>query len=335
MSDAVDPALWHLLARMGLAAEPIAATRLTGGVSSDIWRVDLPGRSLVVKQPLARLRVEADWSAPVDRGTSEVEWLSFVARVLPGVTPQVLGFDAQAHAIALEYLDPVQHLNWKSELMAGRVDARFAALVGTSLGRIHAASARQPAMAARFANQDLFQALRIEPYLERTAQRVPQVRQQLGQVIAALRGTRVALVHGDVSPKNILTGTQPVFLDAECATWSDPAFDLAFCRTHLLLKELHLPTSAAHLRSAARAFRTAYLAQVDWEPAHRLQARADRLVGALLLARVAGASPADYLTDQVRRQVHDLGVAALTTGQTAEHLVHPATTGYHEGNDHE
>src|SRR3546814_18931747 len=48
-----------------------------------------------------------------------------------------------------------------------------------------------------------------------------------------------ALVHGDVSPKNILVSASgPVFLDAECAVYGDPAFDLAFCTTHLLLKSV-------------------------------------------------------------------------------------------------
>jgi len=44
-------------------------------------------------------------------------------------------------------------------------------------------------------------------------------------------------VHGDVSPKNILVGPKgPVLLDAECAWFGEPAFDLAFCLNHLLLK---------------------------------------------------------------------------------------------------
>ena len=44
-------------------------------------------------------------------------------------------------------------------------------------------------------------------------------------------------MHGDVSPKNILVGWKgPVFLDAETTCYGDPAFDLAFCLTHLLLK---------------------------------------------------------------------------------------------------
>ena len=66
-----------------------------------------------------------------------------------------------------------------------------------------------------------------------------------------------ALVHGDVSPKNILIGPNgPVFLDAECAWFGDPAFDLAFCLNHLLLKCLWSPRrrrNSSMLRRARRA----------------------------------------------------------------------------------
>src|SRR5262249_24573384 len=39
----------------------VQGERLTGGVSSDIWRVDLPSGPICVKRALAKLRVAADW----------------------------------------------------------------------------------------------------------------------------------------------------------------------------------------------------------------------------------------------------------------------------------
>jgi aminoglycoside phosphotransferase (APT) family kinase protein len=64
----------------------------------------------------------------------------------------------------------------------------------------------------------------------------PDLAAPLYELVVTARANKCALVHGDVSPKNILVGPNgPVFLDAECAWWGDPAFDLAFCLNHLLL----------------------------------------------------------------------------------------------------
>jgi Ser/Thr protein kinase RdoA (MazF antagonist) len=114
-------------------------------------------------------------------------------------------------------------------------------------------------------------------------------------------------VHGDVSPKNILVGPNgPIFLDAECAWYGDPAFDLAFCLNHLLLKCLWTPPAAPGFLNCFEVLAKAYLAGVVWELRGALEARSARLLPGLLLARVDGKSPVEYLNaetdkDRVRR----------------------------------
>ena len=116
--------------------------------------------------------------------------------------------------------------------------------------------------------------------------------------------TRRVLIHGDVSPKNILSGPKgPVLLDAECATYGDPAFDLAFCLNHLALKSMHVPDHGRVLGDSFRALAEAYLEQVTWEPPAELEARATSLLAALALARVDGKSPVEYLSEQTRERV--------------------------------
>ncbi|WP_171013146.1 aminoglycoside phosphotransferase family protein [Microbacterium sp. 2FI] len=299
-----------------MSAEP-----LSGGVSSDIWLIRTDDIALVLKRPRRKLKVEADWQAPLDRGASEAAWLEYVSSAVPGSCPRVLGYDEESFAIALEYLDPARHSNWKSDLLAGRVDPAFAGAVGRDLGRIHSASARAPELAFQFDHPDLFESLRVEPYLVRTAAAVPEAREALESIIGTLRVTRVALVHGDVSPKNILAGQHPVFLDAECATWSDPAFDAAFCLTHLTLKQIHLPQHAAALRASAQEFAGAYQAEIDWEEPADVAARVARILPALMLARVEGASPAEYLNPAARDIVRAVALDALATDRPIEDLI--------------
>ena len=109
--------------------------------------------------------------------------------------------------------------------------------------------------------------------------------------------THTALVHGDVSPKNILAGPEgPVFLDAECAWYGDPAFDLAFCLNHFLLKCLARPASVDAFLKSFDALAESYLEAVTAEPRGDIEARTARLLPGLFLARVDGKSPVEYLT---------------------------------------
>ncbi|HEY4205150.1 MAG TPA: phosphotransferase [Xanthobacteraceae bacterium] len=274
-------------------------TPLTGGVASDIWKVEAGGRTFAVKRALEKLRVAREWLVPVTRNVSEVEWLRVATDVVPGAAPQVLAHDAAIGAFAMEYLDPAQHPVWKAELAAGHADPTFAAQVGDTIAAIHAATAHSDDMARRFANDALFHAIRLEPYLEATAQAYPDLTDTLMQLSHATLAKRIALVHGDVSPKNILVGPKgPVLLDAECAWYGDPAFDLAFCLNHMLLKCLWTPQARAGFLACFDALAAAYRARVIWEPLAELEQRAARLLPALFLARVDGKSPVEYIVNE-------------------------------------
>jgi aminoglycoside phosphotransferase (APT) family kinase protein len=290
-----------------LGAADVPGARLTGGVSSDIWRIDLPDGPVCVKRALGKLRVAADWHAPVERNRYEAAWMQRANEAVPGAAPRLLGQDAVIGALAMEFLSPADHPLWKTQLRDGHADPAFAALVATSLVRIHAATAADPAIAAQFPTDTIFFDIRLEPYLLATARAHPDLAPQLEALVSVTQHTRRALVHGDVSPKNILAGPRgPVFLDAECAWWGDPAFDLAFCLNHLLLKCLWTPAAVSGFLACFDSLASAYVAGVTWEPPAVLEARAARLLPGLFLARVDGKSPVEYITeaadkDRVRR----------------------------------
>ena len=309
------------LRRAGLQApgEPSTWTPLAGGVSADLWRVDLPGRTLCVKRALPTLRVAAEWHAPIERNTAEYRWLSMAAQHAPAAVPRLLGHDPEAGLFAMEYLPPETHPVWKAELMAGLVDIWFAAAVGDLLGRLHAVSRHDPDIPATFANDASFAALRLDPYLRATARHHPGLATVLSDLANRTSSIHRALVHGDVSPKNILHGPAgPVLLDAECACFGDPAFDPAFCLTHLVLKTLVRPERKAELLSAAERFHQAYSAHVNWESPAGLDSRIATLLPALMLARIDGSSPIEYLTKEGdRTAVRDFATALLTRPESS------------------
>ena len=298
MAAAPDEDLKAFLTESGLqrAGEAAAWSELQGGVSSEIWRVDLPGRSICIKRALAKLKVEAEWRAPVERNASERAWFETAGAIIPGAAPELLAHDPARGIFAMAFLPPTEYPLWKAQLLAGHVDVAFAGAVGDALGRIHRASAGDARIAARFRTDEAFHALRLEPYLLATGEKHTYLKARIQGLVARTASIHLALVHGDVSPKNILMGPHgPVFLDAETAWYGDPAFDVAFCLNHLLLKALLRPREAGLLQASFEAFDEAYFAHVRWEVPAALEARAASLLPALMLARVDGKSPVEYL----------------------------------------
>jgi 5-methylthioribose kinase len=279
--------------------EPFTSIALGGGVSCDVWLVTLQsGSQLVLKRALPKLRVAADWRASAGRSVAEVRWMKLVATQLNrNLVPKILGEDAPQHTFAMEYLPPDEYPLWKSQLSAGMADSNFAAQVGSALARIHAATASRPDIASQFSNDAQFSALRLEPYLLHTAKKHPDLAPRFRALADEIAAARIALMQGDISPKNILRGPEgPIFLDAETACYGDPAFDLAFCLNHLLLKCVWHPEFTSRYLACLATLAAAYWNGVCWEPPAAIEARTAALLPALLLARIDGKSPVEYLT---------------------------------------
>ncbi|HSO06320.1 MAG TPA: aminoglycoside phosphotransferase family protein [Pelomicrobium sp.] len=301
--SAVDPhaVIQAALERMGLVAhgERPPLTPLTGGVSSEIYRADTARGPVCVKRALPKLKVTQEWLAPVERNRFEYAWFETAARVVPAAVPTLLGMDEESGSFAMAYLDPVRYPVWKAQLRDGVIEETTAAEVGRRVAAIHAATAGDPAVARRFATDAIFFPIRLEPYLVATSRVHEDIACALTDLAEATASTHRALVHGDVSPKNILVGPDgPVLLDAECAWYGDPAFDLAFCLNHLLLKCLWRPQWRDRYLACFDALAAAYLAGAAWEPRAGLEARAAQLLPGLFLARVDGKSPVEYVTDE-------------------------------------
>jgi aminoglycoside phosphotransferase (APT) family kinase protein len=174
---------------------------------------------------------------------------------------------------------------------------------------MHTRTRERTDLAVAFNDLTYLRTLRINPYHVRVAERRPDLAPAVEEVIRGMLTNRQCLVHGDFSPKNLLTdGPRVVLLDCEVAHWGDPRFDLAFCLCHLLLKIIHAESCADRLVEAANAYLESYAREgldvMDFE--------LSRATGCLVLARVIGDSPVDYLhTDELRAAASHLGERLL------------------------
>ena len=292
--------------RMGLIDddEQPVMTHLTGGVSSLIMRVDTRRGPLCVKQALPELKVASHWSAPLERSHAELAWIRHVSQCLPESVPAILGEDPSSFCFAMTWLPPESYPVWKLQLRDGVADAALAAEVGRRLAAIHSATADDDVLTQSFANDENFFQLRLDPYFGATANVHTDCAAVLKELINATANNKRVLVHGDISPKNILIGpTGPMILDAECAWYGEPAFDAAFCLCHLLAKCLWRPASREAFLMCFDAFAATYLQGVHWENAAHLETRIAHLLAAIMLARVDGKSPLEYLSEHDRERL--------------------------------
>lgn len=315
LSDPMLPPeeLSRIFVSLGLAAEHEVpkATPLTGGVSSGIYRIDVASGFYCLKQALPQLKVAKEWKVPVNRVFAEIAWLKAADQIVPGHVPKVLGEDEATKSFVMEYL-ATGHSVWKSALLNGQIDIDVARQVGSIIGKIHEKTAHSQSCKARFANDDNFYAIRLEPYLAETGRVHPALNARMLELIARTQKNGVALVHGDLSPKNILVGPNgPVILDAECALYGDPAFDVAFCLNHFLLKSAWMPVHLTALMGAFTAFYVSYFDTVGFEAQTGLEARIATLLPALTLARIDGKSPVEYLDEKTRDRVRTVAITLL------------------------
>jgi tRNA A-37 threonylcarbamoyl transferase component Bud32 len=303
-----------------LDGAPATASVLRGGVSNVVLAVDDGRRRVVVKQSLGRLRVRDEWHAPRERVMAEAAALDAARGLTATRVPMVVDRDPERHVVVIEAA-PEDWRDWKTQLLRGDATPALGRNLGEVLGRWHRLTVGS-ALPAEVEGQASFEVLRLEPYYRTAARRQPALSDQILSLAEELSSRRVCLVHGDFSPKNVLVdptadGESLWVIDFEVAHRGDPAFDVAFLASHLILKSIHRPAWAPLYDACLRAFATAYVAEVRAgaeSAASPLTPRWPYLlshVGALLVARVVGRSPAEYLTPQEQRLSLGLGADLL------------------------
>ncbi len=288
---------------------------LGGGISNAVIFAETDRGNLVLKQSLGKLRVEQDWFSDRERIHRECQAMRRLAPVLPpGGVPEII-FEDRENCIFAMTAAPDSARPWKSILMAGReADPRTLARVAALLADMIVATAGKRDFQHEFGDLRVFDQLRLDPYYRSTAARHPDLRGFFDELIHETIERRYSLVHGDWSPKNLLVSpSQVMAIDFEVIHYGDPAFDVAFLINHLLLKSLF--REAPDYQIAARDF-FAMVEQRVREP--WLEAATIRHLGALMLARVDGKSPAEY--------IHKTALEPHVRGIARRIVLHPART---------
>jgi aminoglycoside phosphotransferase (APT) family kinase protein len=297
------------------AAEVPTVRALAGGVSNRaVWVERSDGDAWVLKQALPKLRVAVDWFSSPERVHREALGMRWLHSLAPRGTITPLLFEDHTHHLIAMAAVPRPHANWKTSLLTGAVEDAHVRQFGALLGAIHSGALQRPAeLRETFADRSFFEGLRLEPFYEYTAGRVPDAAPFLRQLAHQTRELSQTLVHGDYSPKNILIHQgRLVLLDHEVIHWGDPMFDIGFAIAHFLCKAHHLRPHRESFADATVVFWREYQGAAGHHLAGtEAQARAARHALGCLLARAAGRSQVEYLTPEDKLQ-QCRAVTALT-----------------------
>jgi aminoglycoside phosphotransferase (APT) family kinase protein len=287
-----------ILRRDGVIHDPAARiTPLTGGVSSEIYRVEDGGKVFAVKRALAKLKVADDWQVDLGRNAAEVDYLTCVGGLLPGAVPAVLSVSRTDHYFVMEFLGD-GFANWKTLLLDGVAEPDHARQAARVLATIHRRTWDDAEVRAKFETTSNFIQLRLDPYLATTGRRHPVLESHFAAEIERILAARRCLIHGDYSPKNLLLGHgRLVVLDCEVAWFGDPTFDAAFLLNHFFLKSLHLDQKRDAFLALVEAFHETYAEELGAEKWALIAPHLPRLLLMLMLARVDGKSPVEYLRE--------------------------------------
>ena len=295
----------YLLKHGLIPAEAEAVIEPLGwGISNIVMKVSLPDDCFVFKQSLPKLRVKDDWPFDQSRIFIERDCMTLLGALLPpGSVPDVRFSDEENFVIGISCA-PAGGILWKEALLNGQIDVTPAKRTGVLLAEMHNRTANDRRAQTRFASHTNFIQGRVDPYHWTTAKRHPELAPLIEAEVERMLQTRLTLVHGDYSPKNIFVYPDYLFiLDFEVAHYGDPAFDTAFCLNHLVLKAIKFPERSERYLAAARIFWHAYLERLSPGLDHQIEVTTICELGCLLLARIDGKSKVEYITDEPTRNV--------------------------------
>jgi 5-methylthioribose kinase len=299
--------------------QPAAIEALGWGISNMVFKVSLDDDCFVFKQSLPKLRVQDDW--PFDRARILVErdCMALLGQLLPAGCVPTVRFSDDANFVFGMSCAPHGGVLWEQALLAQQIDTPTAARAGALLAEMHRRAAVDPRVPARFAAQTGFVQGRVDPYYWTAARLHADLAPLIEAEVQRMLATRLTLVHGDYSPKNMFVYPDRILLlDFEVAHYGDPAFDAAFCLNHLILPALAFPGYAAQYLDAALAFWHTYHSEPVQQLDPQIEPTIIRALGCLLLARIDGKSKIPYITDDATRdQVRGLARRILAGGETS------------------
>lgn len=274
-----------------------------GGVSGTVALINDKDNLMLIKQALNRLKVQEEWISNPIRAKIEYDCNNILYSIIPEYILRPYFFD-ELNNIFCREAAPVNFRMWKNDLINGKLDFQIATKYIDSISRIHNICADDNNVKQTFKNIDIFNELRLCPYIEFTVKKHPKYKEFANKVLIELREEKITLVHGDYSPKNVMIyGNKMYIMDFEVAHYGNPAFDLAFLSNHFILKAIKMKRFAESFLNMYEYCIQRYFDNVNYMDKNKLENCFIRTLCLMLIARVDGKSPVEYITNENDKEI--------------------------------
>lgn len=273
-----------------------------GGVSCTVAYVCIDEKPIIVKQALSKLKTKDDWQCDPNRMNIEFESNRIYHNLLPSNVPETYFYDSENYIYGREAV-PDGCLMWKDYLMNGILSYPVARETIDTLSTVHNKCANDEKIKQTFKNKDVFYNLRISPYFEFTAEKHPEIKDLSKKISDEMMESEISLIHGDYSPKNIMVIDNGIsVLDYEVSCFGHPAFDLAFFANHFILKAVKFKEFSCGYLCMLDFMIKRYFENLKYMDKKEFERTFIETLSLLLLARVDGKSPVEYLVGDDTKQ---------------------------------
>jgi len=270
--------------------------KLKGGVSSEVYKIKTSKNIYCIKRSLKKLLVKKDWYADTSRIKYEYLWLKHCKNFIPNSVPKLYYYNDKEKYFSLEYFDERKFRTLKELFFKRLINKDVIKKISLDLQTIHLKSANIPTKKIFSNNNKNFYDLRLDAYFNEIGRVHVNLQNHVRLINKNYYKFSTTLVHGDFSPKNILVNNKTIkIIDAETCNFGDPVFDLVFFTNHLLIKSLIIPEIKEKLLESYLYFYNIYFSNLKNNEIESYLKRIIKMTPIMLLARVDGKSPVEYI----------------------------------------
>ena len=286
--------------------EKIVFEELHGGVTSTIIKIIREKENLVLKQALKEFKTKDKITSSPKRNIIEQKCMDLLFYLLGSKYIPEIKFRDQNNFLFIMTCAPNGSRRWKEVLLEGTIDFNIGIKLACILAKIYNFTANNKKIQRDFNDNSLFMEGRIKPCYREIQKFIPELRNNIENIINDTLKRKEALSIIDITPKNVLINDKNfILIDFEGANYGDPSFDIGIFFAHIFLKSVYNHKIKDDYFKLINLFWNTYRKKISVLSPNAFEKRVVQHTAAMMLARIIGKLPVDYLEGKDRQIIQN------------------------------